>query len=95
MMFHWYLGLSGCLSTSPSLSSCPTLTSRCLLQVADELTNKVNSTDNFTLLGMIRALHLRIHLKDLDDAAAAFEKPRVKFVTGCSPRLMPVVGHIT
>jgi hypothetical protein len=66
-----------------------------LKQCTAELTNRVKGTDNHTLLGVIRALHLRIHLRDLDEAANAVEKPRVQFVRPKIPTYDAQAGRIT
>jgi len=39
------------------------------------LTETINSTDNITLLGIVRAIHLRTHLRSLDEAATYVELP--------------------
>lgn len=41
----------------------------------EALTKYINSIDNITLLGIVRNIHLRTHLRNLDDAATYVELP--------------------
>jgi len=47
-----------------------------------ELTRLINSIDNVTLLGIVRNIHLRTHLRNLDDAATYVELPAQNKETG-------------
>lgn len=47
-----------------------------LFQAGAAFNSAVDDCDVITLLGIVRCLHLKIHLSDLDEAATAVEKPR-------------------
>ena len=52
------------------------------MQASKKLQEMIEKTDDTTLLGVIRALHLKIHLRDLDEAATKVEQSPAKAVAG-------------